>query len=178
MATRFFANAAVNDPSEDTGTTEKGDRNVNDEAPQWLLYQTATATRPTQANSHVYVSGPDESSQTFYVAIAMSNLVGGGGTPPTTGWPDVAFYGCVTGDTGAVKIAVMNQACGELANRATAGVIEDMNANLATAGFPFSTGGTYSNFAKILNGSGTAGAAGVAGSKLPIIVIENGTVLI
>jgi len=178
MATRFFANASSNDPTADTGTTRKGDRNINDGAPQWLLYQTVTATRPTQANSYIYVSGPDESTQTFYVAIGISNLVGGGGTPPTTGWPDVAFCGCLTGDTDAVKIAVMNQACGELSNRATAGTIEDLQNNLTTAGYPFSTSSSYINFAKQLNGAGSAGSAGAAGAKIPIIVIESGAVLI
>ncbi len=177
MATRFFANSSVSSPSNDTGTTLKGDRNLDSEKPQWLIYQTATATRPTQAGSFVYVSGPDESTQTFYVAIGMSNLVGGGGTPPATGWPDVAFYGCLTGDTDAVKIAVMNQACGELVNRANAEGNEDLEGNLTTAGFPFSTGGNATNIARALNGDAGAGAAGTAGAKCPIIVIESGTVI-
>ena len=176
MATRFFANASVTNPTVDVGTTRKGARNDSSGFPEWLIYQTATATRPTQSNSYVYVSGPDESTQTFYVAIAMSNLVGGGGTPPAIGWPDVAFYGCLTGDTDAVKIAVMNQACAGISSRAEVQGNEDLQDELITAGFPFSTGGLARTAYRALNGDASAGAAGIAGAKCPIIIFENGVI--
>ena len=181
MATpRLFANASNTTPTGDSGTTlNQGFDNDTGAAPEWIAYQTATNTPITSAQGYVYVSGPDEATQTFYVAIAMSNTSGGGGSPPTIGWPDVAFTGCLTGDSEKTKIAVINQACAELASLAlTAGPeIADIATNLEGAGYPFSPEGSSGNFARALNGDSGAGAAGVAGKKLPILVFENGALV-
>ena len=181
MATpRLFANATSGpgNPSNDTGTTlNQGFANDGGNFPEWIAYQTATNVPITESNGYVYVAGPDESSQTFYVAIAMSTTDGGGGTPPDIGWPDIAFYGCLTGDSDPTKIAVINQACVQLNSYAVLQGNVDMQDNLSGAGFPFASGGSSGNFARQLNGDAGAGSAGTAGKKLPLVVFENGALL-
>ena len=181
MATpRLFANAisGPGNPPKDTGTTlNQGFANDGGGFPEWIAYQTATNVPITQSNSYVYVAGPDEASQTFYVAIAMSTTTGGGGAPPDIGWPNVAFTGCLTGDSYPTKIAVMNQACVQLNDYAVLQGNIDMQDNLIGAGFPFSSGGAADNFARQLNGASGTGTAGEAGKKLPILVFENGALL-
>lgn len=179
MPGRLFANSTAAVPATDTGTTiTQGFSNDLGTYPEWLIYQTVTATPITQSNSYVYVSGPDELTQTFYVATAISNTTGGGGTPPAIGWPDVSFFGGLAGDSDATKIAIMNQACSHLASRAEAqGPNEDLGANLTAAGYPFASGGSADNFARQLNGDAGAGSAGTAGKKCPILVFVNGAII-
>ena len=183
MPGRLFGNttaaAPASSPGADTGTSIlQGFSNDLGAYPEWLIYQTVTSTPITQSNSYVYVSGPDEATQTFYVAAAISNTTGGGGTPPAIGWPDVSFFGGLAGDSDATKIAIMNQACSHLFSRAEAqGPNEDLGANLTAAGYPFSSAGSAAVFARQLNGDAGAGSAGTAGKKVPILVIENGAIV-
>ena len=179
MATpRLFANVATTTPSSDTGTTlTNGFDNDGGGKPEWIAFQTATNIPITSAQGYVYVAGPDEATQTFYVAIAMSTTQGGGGTPPAIGWPDVAFTGCLTGDSDPTKIAVMNQACAQLQRYASVDTNEDLQQNLTDAGYPFASGGVAANFARQLNGNPSGGSAATAGKKCPILVFENGALL-
>ena len=177
MASRLFSNQVNTTPLVDTGTTvDQGDRNINVSLPQWLGYQTSPTSPVTQANSLVYVSGPEEASF-FMVAIAMSNTVGGGGSPPSIGWPDVAFFGCAQSETSTEKVTIINQACSALLGLAESQANEDLEQSLTSAGYPFSTGTAYTNVAKILNGTASSGTPGVNGKKCPIAVFENGSIL-